>query len=199
MSDIKKVYEWYQNKFLHTNHIRPMLKYLIKQNNEDSFHHNNLIGCEVGVDDGKHAFNMLYWLPTNKLYLIDSYEEYENYPYLKKGKPINPDIVYSIARKKLSRFGDKPVFIRKYSDKITNDDIKEGELDFCYIDANHTYRFVKNDIELFYTKVKNGGVLGGHDFGAGTEHGDVARAVLEFCDKHDLKLFGGVCDWWIKK
>jgi hypothetical protein len=37
-------------------------------------------------------------------------------------------------------------------------------LDFIYIDANHAYDFVKEDIECWYPKVKPGGWVMGHDY-----------------------------------
>jgi len=40
-------------------------------------------------------------------------------------------------------------------------------------------------------------VLGGHDFW-GNETG-VCRAVVEFANEHNLKLYGGLTDWWVIK
>jgi hypothetical protein len=37
-------------------------------------------------------------------------------------------------------------------------------LDFIYVDANHTYQAVKDDIKLWYPKVKSGGIVMGHDY-----------------------------------
>ncbi|MDP3697256.1 MAG: class I SAM-dependent methyltransferase, partial [Candidatus Taylorbacteria bacterium] len=53
--------------------------------------------------------------------------------------------------------------------------IKE-ELDFVYIDGNHSYDYVKKDLELYWDKVKKGGALTGDDFNIK----DIARAVFEF-------------------
>jgi len=36
--------------------------------------------------------------------------------------------------------------------------------DFVYIDANHTYKAVYADIYVWLPKVRDGGILGGHDF-----------------------------------
>lgn len=40
---------------------------------------------------------------------------------------------------------------------------KDGDLDFVYIDALHTYEGVKRDIELWLPKIKKDGWIGGHD------------------------------------
>ncbi|MBT5491708.1 class I SAM-dependent methyltransferase, partial [bacterium] len=37
-------------------------------------------------------------------------------------------------------------------------------LDFIYIDANHTYESAKEDIQLWYPKIKVGGMISGHDY-----------------------------------
>jgi hypothetical protein len=41
---------------------------------------------------------------------------------------------------------------------------EDNSLDFVYIDANHTYEGVKEDIKYWYPKVKPGGLLLGHDY-----------------------------------
>ena len=56
-------------------------------------------------------------------------------------------------------------------------DFEDGSIDFCFIDANHTYEFVKKDIEAFLPKMKPGGVMAGHDYNM--SHPGVIRAVNE--------------------
>jgi hypothetical protein len=51
-------------------------------------------------------------------------------------------------------------------------------LDFVYIDSIHTYRAVSNDIESWSTRIKNGGLIGGHDF-CDTNWPGVVRAVKD--------------------
>lgn len=69
---------------------------------------------------------------------------------------------------------------------IINDTSKEaaklfekGSVDFVFIDANHNYEYVKEDIALWWPKVKKGGVLSGHDYGQPVWPG-VKKAVDEF-------------------
>jgi hypothetical protein len=49
--------------------------------------------------------------------------------------------------------------------------------DVVFIDMEHTYNAVKNDIELWLPKVKVGGYLAGHDYVKGW--GGVIKAVDE--------------------
>jgi hypothetical protein len=41
--------------------------------------------------------------------------------------------------------------------------IADNSLDLCFIDADHSYKGVKRDIEAYYPKVKEGGIICGHD------------------------------------
>ena len=50
-------------------------------------------------------------------------------------------------------------------------------MDIVFLDADHKYKSVKEDIEAWYPKVRKGGILSGHDFRY-TEWG-VIKAVTE--------------------
>ena len=64
------------------------------------------------------------------------------------------------------------------------------KLDFVYIDANHNYECVKEDIEHWYPKVKVGGIIAGHDFHYKTVH----TAVLE---KFPKVMYDQMGDCWV--
>ncbi len=53
---------------------------------------------------------------------------------------------------------------------------EDGTVDFVFIDANHTYDFVRRDVLAWLPKVKPGGIIAGHDYNAPHE---VERAVNE--------------------
>jgi len=40
----------------------------------------------------------------------------------------------------------------------------DGSLDFVYIDANHEWPFVTQDIFYWSKKVRSGGIVSGHDY-----------------------------------
>jgi hypothetical protein len=54
---------------------------------------------------------------------------------------------------------------------------KRAELDFVYIDGNHSYRAVKADIEAWRPKIRDGGYIGGHDLSPAFP--SVAQALLD--------------------
>ena len=67
----------------------------------------------------------------------------------------------------------------------------DNVFDLIYIDADHTYESVKNDLNSWYSKLKNGGIFAGHDYceyyieSTKTKFG-VVKAVDEFV--HEKKL-----------
>jgi predicted O-methyltransferase YrrM len=151
---------------------------------------NPLIGVEIGVAQGDNALSILKELPIKKLYLIDPYIAYvQDRRLITKHKDS-----FSIAVEKLSRYV-QAFFIKKTSEDAVKD-IKEP-LDFVYIDGNHQYEYVKKDITLYYPLVKEGGILGGHDY---PTISGVVRAVDEFVKQHNrLKFYAVFPDWWVLK
>jgi len=161
--------KYIQQHLTHSYQIRPMISYI-----KNNYNHQNLIGIEIGVLHGDNAYSIMTNLYMRKLYLIDPFKS---------------------TAQQLNVFKDKVIFIVKKSEDA-GDDVPNS-IDFVYIDGDHSYDGVKKDIDLYYPKVKSGGIIGGHDFRA--DESGVAKAVLEFVDKNNLKLQGFKMDWWITK
>ena len=68
------------------------------------------------------------------------------------------------------------------------------QLDFAYIDGNHHYEYVKEDIQICLKKIKNDGIISGHDYCE--ESPGVIKAVNEMFGKPD-KVFSDAS--WIVK
>ena len=58
-----------------------------------------------------------------------------------------------------------------------------GPIAFLHIDANHTYDFVKKDIELWTPKVMPGGIVAFHDYGRHRADIQVKQAVDEWQER----------------
>ena len=70
--------------------------------------------------------------------------------------------MYEGIVKKLSNYPSVE-FIREYS-STGHEKIADGELDLCFIDGNHSYKYVIEDIKNFFPKIKPGGLICGDDF-----------------------------------
>lgn len=163
--------------------------------------HNLKIGVEVGVCLGGHSEAMLLHTKIDKLYSVDPYiyapggTDGHVLPNGKGFDQLEYDEMYEYTKERLSVFGERNVFIRKTS----VDAVKELiiNIDFCFIDAKHTYDSVFEDITLWGNRVVPGGLICGHDY----EHPNfpgVTRAVNHhFCDRKINTEDGYV--WWVKK
>ena len=183
-----KLYKGFKEFEVHCAFPRPMIRFLSKNYEEKP-----LRGAEIGVARGVNAESILETLNIEKLFLIDPYV-----PYVGHFGRLQTEFVGGLpnVKKRLEKWMDRIVFMCETSEEAA-EKILDGSLDFVYVDGNHSYSFVKKDIEQYWMKVKDGGVLGGHDFNS--EYLDVSRAVIEFVNNHDFALHGLYFDWWIVK
>lgn len=90
-------------------------------------------------------------------------------------KPVINNTVYQTFLKNI-----EPV--KDYINPITGNSIEvcnmyaNGSLDFVFIDAAHDYESVLQDINAWFPKVRNGGMISGHDY----EWESVRKAVGEY-------------------
>jgi len=160
---------------------RPFIDY-IKEN-----YPYDLIVVEIGVNDGKNAERMLTHLLIEHLYCIDPYMPYAEYHETRDYNKF-----YTEAYNRLAPFNNKTFVVKKSEDAIN--DIPNN-IDAIYIDGNHDYGYVLNDIEMYYTKVRPGGIIGGHDIYLNS----VKNAVADFATTNGLIWYYKSPDWWIIK
>lgn len=82
---------------------------------------------------------------------------------------------------------------------MSNDVVSEfnnNYFDAIFIDANHNFQFVKEDIEAWYKKLNNDGILIGHDFDYPNLPGIRKAVELEFKDNYNLE---DDYVWWTKR
>ena len=162
----------------------------------------NLVGVEIGVYKADHAISLLENALVEHLFLIDPYDLYDAYTEGKNHYGQDQDKLSEaeiVAREKLAKYSNRITWVKK----LSSDCLSEipDNLDFVYIDGNHQRPFVDEDIYNYYPKVKQGGILGGHDMYNGfcTEHNGVVQAVTEFACKTKLQLYIELPDWWVVK
>ena len=148
------------------------------------------IGCEVGVCDGTYSLVMEQSIPGVKLYGVDPYITYQRYNDYRRQNSLSKAHEHAIEKL-------KPYPTYEFVVKTSVEAVKQfadGSLDFVFIDGNHTYDFVKEDITLWTPKVRSGGIVAGHDFYVfpSGDHG-VIFAVLEYVSKNRITL--KTTDW----
>ena len=117
------------------------------------------VGAEIGVMRGKFSEIICQNNPQLKLFAIDSWKAYKDYNDLLR--EINYQNLYNETVKRLSKYNCK--IIRKTSMEAVGN-FKDESLDFVYIDANHTLKYIIEDIVEWTKKVRKGGIVSGHDF-----------------------------------
>jgi len=86
--------------------------------------------------------------------------------------------------------------------RLPHTQLQTEELDFIYIDGNHSYKSAKEDILNYFPKVKIGGLISGDDYNHPMNDYGVKKAVDEaFGDtvvKKKRPTLSAV-DWWITR
>ena len=122
----------------------------------------NNVGVELGSFKGQFANTILNnW--GGKLLMVDVWRELPHQEYDDASNHREHIDAYSQAMDNIKGFEDRAYMLRMKGEHAC-DFISDGSLDFVYIDANHTYQAVKDDIRLWYPKVKSGGIIMGHDY-----------------------------------
>jgi len=95
--------------------------------------------------------------------------------------------------KKLLSHTKKPIeYIKQESIEAVNI-FEDKSIDILYIDACHSYECVKDDLNCWHTKVRDGGFICGHDYNP-KSHSAVIKAVDEFVELKNLKIDQIFCD-----
>jgi len=123
------------------------------------------MGYKVGVEIGtaRGLFAELFVKEGLKLYCVDPWENYSDYEYDKSGGTTGNILTqYEEAKQRLAPY-DNCILIRDYSMKSL-DLFEDESIDFVYIDGNHGFKYVTEDIFEWSKKVKKGGCISGHDY-----------------------------------
>jgi predicted O-methyltransferase YrrM len=125
------------------------------------------LGVEVGTAHGFNALKILkHW--KGELKCVDIWAW---------------DSDYEIAIKNL---GFERCIRKSSVEAIT--DFKNESLDWVYIDADHSYKSVLNDLIIWRSKVRQGGIISGHDYVNAFNYG-VIQAVNEFITVYQYGLY----------
>jgi hypothetical protein len=143
------------------------------------------IGVEVGTDRGIFAWHLLRGCRFTRFFTVDPYcVGYDDNDPMSHMSPADRVKDEKAAKELLCEF-ENCRMLRTTSAEAAKD-FGDGTVDFVYLDGCHRYESVKEDVGLWWPKVKVGGVLAGHDFLSGQADlisGGVQSAVMsEFDD-----------------
>lgn len=131
-------------------------------------------GAEIGVCWGRYSEILCRHNPKLHLLAVDDWRKeltWESYEYAK------------------IRLANLNVTIDRRPSMKAVVDVADESLDFVFIDANHKYDAVQNDIREWSKKVRVGGIVAGHDYYK-TKAGNmgVINAVNEYVAEHGYTL-----------
>lgn len=134
-------------------------------------------GAELGVWHGKTMARYLADCPELEMIgvdvwraLPDGMKHYANWDHEDHERQ---------ARENTKAFGARVTFLKMTTDEAALQ-VRDGSLDFVFIDADHRYEAVRDDIANWRPKIRVGGYLMGHDI----NWEGVERAVRKLPYKH---------------
>jgi predicted O-methyltransferase YrrM len=93
------------------------------------------------------------------------------------------DRLYEAVKLELNeKFPGRATLVREKSTDWMNK--KSDKFDVIFLDGDHTFETVKNELSGFWTKVNEGGVLAGDDY----DWPEVKKAVDEFANEKKLHV-----------
>lgn len=173
--------------------IRPAIKAAY----DKFFAKNDLYCIEVGVQEGANALIINQILKPKELLLIDIWED-----AVFSVTEIYKKETYEIVKDRFKSFGNIKLLKGKSQDLLLTS--KESAFDFIYIDGDHSTETCKQDIVNALRLVKDGGIVGGHDYGSqyvsevkhsSMNGGGVNKAVHDLFD--GKFVYAETSDWWV--
>jgi len=135
------------------------------------------MGAEIGVDLAVYSKTLCSRIPNLKLYCVDPWKAYA----LKGSTDEHHEECFQRSKEALRGFDVE--FMREYSMDAVKE-FNDGELDFVYIDGDHRYSFVMDDLVYWNKKVRPGGIVSGHDYYPRGQQ--VIDAVHDYVEANDI-------------
>lgn len=143
-------------------------------------------GAEIGVESGRYSATICKTNPDVKLYCIDAWEAYDGYREHVSSEQM--EVLYQDTVRRVEPYNCE--VIRAFSLDAAKK-FKDKSLDFVYIDSNHDFGHVSEDIEHWIRKIRPGGTICGHDYNSSKvgATNEVMDAVDSYVAIHKIKPF----------
>lgn len=148
------------------------------------------ICIELGVQKGNWSHELLKCNPK-ELWLIDCWQQQDPEIYKNDRSNVIDDEQERIYQSVITRFAKNSnvKIVRKFLDDAAND-FPDSYFDFIYLDANHNYEPVLNDLNKWWPKLKISGWFTGHDLSwdrKSQPRFPVKTALEKFCKDNSLE------------
>lgn len=149
----------------------------------------NGIAAEIGVAGAHFSKQVLdTWKSLGKIHLIDAWKHFP------EGYSDACNLPQEIQEERYQRVvldlaSHPKVSIHRHLSIGASMFFENESIDFIYLDANHSTKAVREDLEHWWPRLKPGGLFAGHDYQAGNGEGyGVKKAVDAFASEWDLKV-----------
>ncbi len=145
------------------------------------------VGVEIGVAEGWYSSKIMELGQVTEMYGIDPYIPHQGY------RDYTHETTFSRLKAKAhERLRKYPnyYFVSDFSIKAA-ELFEDNSLDFCYIDGDHSYQAVTDDITAWLPKLKQGGIMAGDDYirsNRDKRFYDVIHAVDDFVGINNIEL-----------
>lgn len=152
---------------------------------------------EVGVGYGTHCKHILDNTHIDCLYMVDPFVEYNDL----FSKDVERLGGYNTLMKNihimLENNCNRYRVIQKKSLCVTEEDIPSGSIDIVFLDGDHSYESVSEDLPFWYDKLSKGGILMGNDYSrksSGTKRSvdnfvKENNLIIEFIDRKNYPIY----------
>jgi hypothetical protein len=159
------------------------------------------IGAEIGVEQGKYSETLCKAIPDLRLYSIDPWIAYDRGSHVIPQRKL--DRYYAEAVERLKPYNCE--IVKRYSLDMARK-LRPGTLDFVYIDGNHEFEYIIQDIIQWSKIVRSGGIISGHDWCIdikGRLPFHVIQATRVYTEVYDIRPWFKTADhapswFWIK-
>lgn len=151
-------------------------------------------GIELGTARGEGAVYLLENCPIVELVCIDEYKEYLDWNGKIEQSAL--DQFESIAKINFEQYNDRVVRIKENTG-TAHSKLEDDKYDFIFIDADHSLEGVRQDIILYYPKIKKNGIIAVHDTNLQSVLDGIKRAREELKSRQPLnRVKNGVAFWY---
>ena len=144
-------------------------------------------GVEIGVLEGVFSEILCKEMPDTTIFSVDPWLFYPMHKNARKQRDY--DKIYPRAVQRLSVYPNNKI-IKKWSVDASKD-FEDESLDFIFIDGDHEFQAITNDIACWIKKIKKGGIISGHDYGRSYDgqFGNVKDVVLAWTFSKKVNLW----------